>query len=79
VREAMLQIIGKEAILLPTVLRMDVSDITELGDGAYQRVLRFITDDGVLELSLTADGQTTIAFAAEPLPDNALLEEEKEA
>jgi hypothetical protein len=64
--ETMLQIIGKEAILLPKVLRMDVSDITEVADGVYQRVLRLVTEEGILELSIEAKERTTICFASDP-------------
>jgi hypothetical protein len=74
----MLQITGKEVVLLPHIRKMDVSDISPVGNGTYQRVLRFITDEGVLELSLTADGQTTIAFAADPIPYYGALDEDGE-
>jgi hypothetical protein len=71
--KAMLQITGKEAILLPTVLRMDVSEITNVGEGVYQRVIRFVTEEGILELSIEANKRATIAFAADPLPYNEPL------
>jgi hypothetical protein len=69
----MLQIRGKEAILLPTVLRMDVSEITQVSEGVYQRVIRFVTDEGILELSVLAQERATIAFRADPLPHTGSL------
>jgi len=68
----MLQISGKEAILLPTVLRMDVSDITKVADGVYQRLLRLVTEEDILELSIEANDRETICFAKDSQAEEEL-------
>jgi hypothetical protein len=76
--ETMVQIIGKEQIVLPNVKRMEVSDITPVGEpgnpSSYQRILRFVTDTGTLTLFIEAKERNTICFTADPqIVDEATL------
>jgi hypothetical protein len=63
----MLHMTGFENIVLPNVKQKIVSNVTPLRtpDAAqqYQRELVFVTDKGVLKLTLFADDRETLAFA----------------
>jgi hypothetical protein len=65
----MLQISGREHIVLPHVNNVVVSTITPLGTPAaeqpYQRELVFVTDEGILTITLIATDCATLAFAGE--------------
>jgi hypothetical protein len=65
----MLQISGVENIVLPHVNEVVVSTITPLGTPAaeqpYQRELVFVTDEGILTITLIARDRETLAFAGE--------------
>jgi hypothetical protein len=63
----MLQISGREHIVLPHVNNVVVSTITPLGTPAaeqpYQRELVFVTDEGIVTITLMAKDRETLAFA----------------
>jgi hypothetical protein len=65
----MLHITGQEHILLFKVNRMMLSHITPLrktiDEQGYQRQLIFVTDDGILTMTLIATDRATLAFAGE--------------
>ena len=65
----MLQISGVENIVLPHVNHMVVSNITPLGtpdaEQPYQRELVFVTDEGILTITLIATDRETLALAGE--------------
>ena len=65
----MLQISGVENIVLPHVNEVVVSTITPLGTPAaeqpYQRELVFVTDEGILTITLIATDRETLALAGE--------------
>jgi hypothetical protein len=65
----MLQISGREHIVLPLVNKVVVSTITPLGTPAaeqpYQCELVFVTDEGIVTITLMAKDRETLAFAGE--------------
>ena len=65
----MLHITGKEHIDVRNVKKMAVSKITPVGEPgnpqAYQRILVFVMEDGILELSIDAKARNTICFAGD--------------
>jgi hypothetical protein len=65
----MLHITGLENIVLPHVNELVVSTITQLGtpdaEQPYQRELVFVTDEGILKITLIAKDRETLAFAGE--------------
>jgi hypothetical protein len=65
----MLHITGKEHIVIEHIEKMAVSDITPVGDPdnphAYQRILIFVTNEGILELSIEVHERNTICFAGD--------------
>jgi hypothetical protein len=65
----MLQISGVENIVLPHVNQLVVSNITPLGTPdakqPYQRDLVFVTDEGILTITLIATDRETLALAGE--------------
>jgi hypothetical protein len=76
--QGMIHITGKEHIDLRGITKLAVSHITLVGDPgnpqAYQRILVFVTNEGILELSIEAKERNTICFAADWMivPDEKL-------
>jgi hypothetical protein len=74
----MIHITGKEHIDLRGITKMAVSHIMPVGEPgspqAYQRILVFVTKDGILELSIEATERNTICFAGDwmIIPDEKL-------
>ena len=65
----MIHIAGKEHIDLRGITKLAVSDIAPVGDPgnphAYQRILVFVTNEGILELSIEAKERNTICFGGD--------------
>lgn len=74
----MIHITGKEHIDLRGITKLAVSGITPVGDPdnpqAYQRILVFVTNEGILELSIEAKERNIICFAGDWMivPDEKL-------